>query len=88
MRAAARRGEGELGAQVWVVSEYGHCDVTRPVYPNRALRNAGLLEVRRGPFGEQLDLYGSGRSPSCDHSSPTSTSTTRRIVPRRARHAR
>ena len=41
------------------MSEYGHCDVTRPVYLNRVLRQAGLLEVRPGPFGEQLDLYGS-----------------------------
>ena len=55
------------GAQVWVVSEYGHCDVSRPVYPNRVLRNAGLLEVRRGPFGEQLDLYGSRAFAVVDH---------------------
>src|SRR6476646_7677085 len=45
------------GARVWVVSEYGHCDVTRPVYLNRALREAGLLTVRLGPFGEQLETY-------------------------------
>jgi predicted AlkP superfamily pyrophosphatase or phosphodiesterase len=57
----------ELGAQVWVVSEYGHCDVSRPVYPNRVLREAGLLEVRRGPFGEQFDLYGSRAFAVCDH---------------------
>jgi predicted AlkP superfamily pyrophosphatase or phosphodiesterase len=56
-----------LGARVWVVSEYGHCDVSRPVYPNRALREAGLLEVRRGPFGEQLDLYGSRAFAVVDH---------------------
>lgn len=56
-----------VGAQVWVVSEYGHCDVTRPVYVNRELRKAGLLEVRRGPFGEQLDLYGSRAFAVCDH---------------------
>jgi predicted AlkP superfamily pyrophosphatase or phosphodiesterase len=55
------------GAKVWVVSEYGHCDVTRPVYPNRVLRNANLLEVRQGPFGEQLDLYGSRAFAVCDH---------------------
>ncbi|VTT98013.1 phosphodiesterase : Putative AP superfamily protein OS=Singulisphaera acidiphila (strain ATCC BAA-1392 / DSM 18658 / VKM B-2454 / MOB10) GN=Sinac_5186 PE=4 SV=1: Phosphodiest [Gemmataceae bacterium] len=55
------------GAQVWVVSEYGHCDVTRPVYPNRLLRTVGLLEVRRGPFGEQLDLYGSRAFAVVDH---------------------
>ena len=57
----------ELGAQVWVVSEYGHCDVTRPVYVNRVLRTAGLLEVRKGPFGEQLDLYGSRAFTVVDH---------------------
>ncbi len=56
-----------IGAKVWVVSEYGHCDVKRPVYPNRVLRNAGLLEVRRGPFGEQLDLYGSRAFAVVDH---------------------
>jgi predicted AlkP superfamily pyrophosphatase or phosphodiesterase len=56
-----------VGAQVWVVSEYGHCDVTLPIYPNRTLRQAGLLEVRKGPFGEQLDLYGSRAFAVCDH---------------------
>lgn len=56
-----------VGAQVWVVSEYGHCNVRRPVYLNRVLRNAGLLEVRRGPFGEQLDLYGSRAFAVVDH---------------------
>jgi predicted AlkP superfamily pyrophosphatase or phosphodiesterase len=56
-----------IGAKVWVVSEYGHCDVSRPVYPNRVLRSSGLLEVRRGPFGEQLDLYGSRAFAVCDH---------------------
>ncbi|HXD87747.1 MAG TPA: alkaline phosphatase family protein [Urbifossiella sp.] len=57
----------EQGAAVWVVSEYGHCDVTRPVYLNRVLRAAGLLEVRPGPFGEQLDLYGSRAFAVVDH---------------------
>jgi predicted AlkP superfamily pyrophosphatase or phosphodiesterase len=56
-----------IGAQVWVVSEYGHCDVSRPVYPNRILRNAGLLDIRQGPFGEQLDLYGSRAFAVVDH---------------------
>ncbi|MBX9581414.1 MAG: alkaline phosphatase family protein [Gemmataceae bacterium] len=56
-----------IGAKVWVVSEYGHCDVTRPVLPNRVLRRAGLLDVRPGPFGEQLDLYGSRAVAVCDH---------------------
>ena len=57
----------EIGAKVWVVSEYGHCDVSRPVYVNRLLRTAGLLEVRKGPFGEQLDLYGSRAFAVVDH---------------------
>ncbi len=56
-----------IGAQVWVVSEYGHCDVSRPVYPNRVLREAKLLEVRRGPFGEQLDMYSSQAFAVVDH---------------------
>jgi predicted AlkP superfamily pyrophosphatase or phosphodiesterase len=56
-----------IGAQVWVVSEYGHCNVDRPVMLNRVLRNAGFLNVRRGPFGEQLDLYTSRAFAVCDH---------------------
>ena len=57
----------ELGAKVWVGSEYGHCDVSRPAYPNCGLRVSRLLEVRHGPFGEQLDLYGSRAFAVCDH---------------------
>jgi predicted AlkP superfamily pyrophosphatase or phosphodiesterase len=55
------------GARVWVVSEYGHCNVSRPVLPNRALRQAGLLAVRRGPFGEQLEPFLSRAFAVCDH---------------------
>jgi len=55
------------GARTWVVSEYGHCDVTRPVYLNRALRRAGLLSARPGPFGEVLDTFGSRALAVCDH---------------------
>jgi predicted AlkP superfamily pyrophosphatase or phosphodiesterase len=57
----------EIGAQVWVVSEYGHCDVDTPVYPNRELWKHGLLKTVRGPFGDQLDLYGSRAFAVCDH---------------------
>jgi predicted AlkP superfamily pyrophosphatase or phosphodiesterase len=56
-----------VGARVWVVSEYGHCEVHRPVLLNRALRQAGLLEVRPGPFGEQLDTFASRALAVCDH---------------------
>jgi predicted AlkP superfamily pyrophosphatase or phosphodiesterase len=55
------------GARVWVVSEYGHCQVERACYPNRALRENGLLSVRDGPFGEQLDTFGSRAFAVCDH---------------------
>ncbi len=55
------------GAQVWIVSEYGHVDVRRAVEPNRALRRAGLLTVRPGPFGENLDTFESRAFAVCDH---------------------
>ena len=57
----------QVGADVWVVSEYGHCQVGRAVLPNRALRQAGLLAVRKGPFGEQLDTFTSRAFAVCDH---------------------
>jgi predicted AlkP superfamily pyrophosphatase or phosphodiesterase len=56
-----------IGARVWVVSEYGHSDVSRPVLPNRALRESGFLSVRLGPFGEMLDTFGSAAVAVCDH---------------------
>lgn len=55
------------GARVWVVSEYGHCDVSRAVEPNRILRKAGLLAVRPGPFGEIFDPITSRAFAVCDH---------------------
>jgi hypothetical protein len=55
------------GTRVWVVSEYGHASVRRPVLPNHALREAGLLAARPGPFGEQLDTFGSRAIAVCDH---------------------
>jgi len=56
-----------LGANVWIVSEYGHCNVSRPLYPNRELRKLSVLGIRAGPFGEQLDLYASQAFAVCDH---------------------
>lgn len=44
----------EIGATPIVVSEYGLAPVSRPVHINRILRDAGLLSVRGGPFGETL----------------------------------
>jgi predicted AlkP superfamily pyrophosphatase or phosphodiesterase len=55
------------GARVWAVSEYGHVQVNRPIFPNRALRQAGLLTVRPGPFGENLDTFTSQAFAVCDH---------------------
>lgn len=44
----------EIGARTIVVSEYGLVPVSKPIFLNRVLREAGLLAVRLGPFGEQL----------------------------------
>jgi predicted AlkP superfamily pyrophosphatase or phosphodiesterase len=56
-----------VGARLWVVSEYGHVQVGRVVEPNRALRQAGLLSVRAGPFGEMLETFTSRAFAVCDH---------------------
>ena len=57
----------EAGAGIWVVSEYGHCQVEQPIYVNRVLRQAGFLQVRSSPFGEILDTFGSRAFAVCDH---------------------
>jgi predicted AlkP superfamily pyrophosphatase or phosphodiesterase len=57
----------ERGARIWVVSEYGHVQVKQAVQPNRAFRQAGLLTVRPGPFGEMLDTFASRAFAVCDH---------------------
>lgn len=57
----------KAGAGVWIVSEYGLVDVQRPVFLNRVLREAGLLSVRPGPFGDILDTFGSQAFAVCDH---------------------
>src|SRR5262249_43205406 len=56
-----------VGASVWVVSEYGHVQVSRAVHVNRELRRAGLLSVRHGPFGETLETFHSRAFAVCDH---------------------
>jgi predicted AlkP superfamily pyrophosphatase or phosphodiesterase len=55
------------GAAIWVVNEYAHVPVNQVIEPNRALRRAGLLQVRPGPFGEILDVFGSRAFAVCDH---------------------
>jgi len=44
----------EINAQIIVVSEYSLVPVRHSVSINRALRTAGWLAVRNGPYGEQL----------------------------------
>lgn len=58
----------ERGADVVVVSEYGITAVDRPVHINRALREAGLLTVRREITGwETLDCGASRAFAVADH---------------------
>jgi predicted AlkP superfamily pyrophosphatase or phosphodiesterase len=57
----------KVGARVWVVNEYAHVQVSQPILVNRALRQAGLLAARSGPFGEQLDTFASRAFAVCDH---------------------
>ena len=57
----------QVGARIWVVNEYTHVSVERPVYLNRVLRQGGWLAARPGPFGEQLDVYASKAFAVCDH---------------------
>ena len=56
-----------IGAEVTVFSEYGIVPVRRAVTPNRALREAGLLAVRDGPYGETLETFESRAFAVCDH---------------------
>lgn len=55
------------GAAVIVLSEYGITDVSQPVHINRALREAGLIQVREELGREQLDAGGSAAFAVADH---------------------
>ena len=55
------------GVTTVVVSEYALADVDQPVHVNRALRKAGLLEVRSTPAGEVLDTFASTAFAVADH---------------------
>ncbi|HET7324121.1 MAG TPA: nucleotide pyrophosphatase/phosphodiesterase family protein [Halococcus sp.] len=51
-----------------IVSEYGFHDVDTPVFPNRALRETGLLSVKDdGEGGEEIDLSSSKAFAMVDH---------------------
>ena len=56
-----------IGAEVTCFSEYGLVPVARVETPNRLLREAGLLAVRDGPFGETLEPHASRAFAVCDH---------------------
>jgi predicted AlkP superfamily pyrophosphatase or phosphodiesterase len=64
---AGRLLDAARGRKVLVVSEYGITGVTGAVPINRALREAGLLEVIDNPVGELLDPYRSRAFAVCDH---------------------
>lgn len=58
----------ERDADVVVVSEYGITEVSKPIAINRALRDHGLLTVRREPLGwETLDCGASKAFAVADH---------------------
>lgn len=54
------------GMEVAVVSDYAFEPVTRPVFLNRALREAGLLVVQRAENGELLEPGASSAFAVCD----------------------
>lgn len=55
------------GYEIAVVSEYGISTVRRPININLRLREAGLLAVRPGPFGETLETFQSRAFAVADH---------------------
>src|SRR3954454_18355419 len=61
--AAAERD----GTNILVLSKYAITAVDKPVHPNRALRQAGLLAVREEDGVEMLDPVASGAFAVCDH---------------------
>jgi predicted AlkP superfamily pyrophosphatase or phosphodiesterase len=65
----ARRGDDRWAeTAVAVVSEYGFNAVDTPVFPNRALREAGLLSVTDdGEGGEEIALADSAAFAMVDH---------------------
>ena len=55
------------GANVVVLSEYGITDVSGPIHINRALREAGLIEVRAELGRDMLDAGASEAFAMADH---------------------
>lgn len=57
----------EQGLEVLVLSEYGIEEVRAAAFPNRALRQAGLLQVHPAANGALLDPGNSRAFALCDH---------------------
>lgn len=55
------------GRDVLIVSDYGYEAVSQPVYLNRELRRAGLIEVEDAANGERLDFGTSRAFAVCDN---------------------
>ena len=53
--------------RVIILSEYGISPVTKVVYPNKVLREAGYITVRRENNGETLDCGASQAFALADH---------------------
>lgn len=58
---------GERGVRVIILSEYGIVPVERAVHPNRILREAGLLGIKRDLGREYLDTATSRAFAVADH---------------------
>lgn len=83
------RAADEHGTRVVLCSEYGIEAATQAIHPNRVLREAGLLAVRREFGGEQLDLNSSPAFAMCDHQvahvytrDPSATARARQVLAR------
>jgi predicted AlkP superfamily pyrophosphatase or phosphodiesterase len=55
------------GASVIVLSEYGLCDVTTSIHPNRLLREHGFLSIREELGRDMLDAGASAAFAVADH---------------------
>ncbi|ADQ67226.1 hypothetical protein C499_05735 [Halogeometricum borinquense DSM 11551] len=64
---ALRKTDRWSETAVVVVSEYGFHEVSTPVFPNRALRDAGLLQTQDAEGGAIPDLAASAAFAVADH---------------------
>jgi predicted AlkP superfamily pyrophosphatase or phosphodiesterase len=55
------------GRHVAIVSDYGFTTVTRPIMPNRILREAGFLAIEEAANGDQIDAGSSRALAVCDN---------------------